>query len=248
LSQTIAQVISNYKISDDIYRARFKCPEVATNAKPGQFVSILCSDLILRRPFSIAKAQDDWFEVIYKIKGKGTTIISNFKNEDEVDLIGPLGKGFNLTSQKALLLGAGVGSAPVIFISQYLKMQKTPYVMLNGFRNKVEIPELEEESSYIVTEDASTPYKGSVNDYVEKMIVEHNIEKIYTCGPSVVMKHAVEMARKYDIEIETAMEREFACGIGVCMGCNIKIYQDNKLINKRICKDGPVFNGKDVVW
>ena len=246
--QFSAEVIENIQLSADTYRITLRSDKVAQKAFPGQFVSLLCKNLILRRPFSIAWTENDTFGIIYRIKGQGTVYMSELVCGDRVDLIGPIGNGFNIDNKKALLIGAGVGIAPIIFLSKVLEKRGIQYNILAGFRSNIDINELNRQKTLAVTEDGSSGNKGFINDYMEALIIKEKFEKIYTCGPVPVMKFAVDMAIKHNIEVETAMETEFACGIGVCMGCTINIKENNNIVNRRICKDGPVFNGRVVVW
>lgn len=246
--QHIITVLDNKHISADTYRMELLSEEIAANSKAGQFVSVLCNDMILRRPFSIAKATDNIITLIYSIKGQGTEYMSSLKNGDNIDLIGPLGNGFNITADKSLLLGAGVGIAPMLFLLDSLKQQNIDHYILSGFKSHIDIAKLNTTNSKIITEDGSSGIQGYITSYLEEILIKENIKKIYACGPLAVIKFAVDAAKKHNIDIEVAMERKFACGVGVCMGCNIKIKQDGQIRNKRICKDGPVFNGKNIIW
>jgi len=243
-----ADVVKNIRLSEDIYQIELKSEIAAQKALPGQFVSILCENLVLRRPFSIANVDNDSFHIIYKIKGKGTRYISQLQSGDKADFIGPFGNGFSINSRKALLVGAGVGVAPLIFLSKVLEKQEIPYIFLAGFQQTVNIPEINSSNSYIVTEDGSSGLKGRIIDFMQDIIEKHKPERIYACGPEPVLSFTVNMAAQYNIRSEMALEREFACGTGVCMGCSIKIKTNDGIKNRRICKDGPVFDGEKIVW
>ncbi len=243
-----AEIIDNLPLSEDIYKIILNGQDIAQKAIPGQFISILCKDLVLRRPFSIANVDGDYIHIIYKVKGEGTKYISQLKSGNTVDFIGPFGNGFNITSEKALLIGAGVGVAPMIFLAEELKRKQIPYILAAGFQQKVNIAELNPADDYIVTEDGSSNYAGRVVDYLEEIINTHNPQKIYSCGPTPVLKFVVDIADKYNIMSELALERKFACGTGVCMGCTIQIRENNEIKNRRICKDGPVFDGRSIIW
>lgn len=244
----LAEIIDNKSLSDDIFQITLNCEDIAKKAVPGQFVSVLCKDLILRRPFSIANAYADKFQIIYKVKGKGTEFISGLKQGNFLNIVGPFGNGYTIPENNSLLIGAGVGIAPVMFLSKVLEKNNTPFTLLAGFQKSLSINELSKNNCYMVTEDGSSGLKGRINDYLENFIEKYKPEKIYACGPEIVLKYAVEAANKYNIESEIALEREFACGIGVCMGCSVKILENSKEVNRRICKDGPVFNGRSVIW
>jgi len=244
----LAEIISNNSLSDDIFQITLGCEKIAKKAHPGQFVSVLCDDLTLRRPFSIANADDKNFQIIYKVKGKGTGFISGLEHGKFLNIVGPFGNGFSVSNKKALLVGAGVGIAPVMFLSKVLEENNAPFMLLSGFQKSLNIDEINQKNHQMVTEDGSSGLKGRINDYLDNFIEKFNPEIIYACGPEIVLKYTVESAKKYNIESEVSLEREFACGIGVCMGCSIKVIENGKEVNRRICKDGPVFDGRSVIW
>jgi dihydroorotate dehydrogenase electron transfer subunit len=243
-----AEVIENKKLSEEIYQITLLSDHVSQNAEAGQFVSLLCDDLILRRPFSIANVDGETFQIIYKVKGKGTEFIAGLKQGEAVNIIGPLGKGFSIQNKKSLLIGAGVGIAPVLFLSNVLKKRNLPFKLIAGFQKSLPIDEMSKNNSHIITEDGSSELKGRINDHLDRIIEEYKPEILYSCGPEIVLKYVVEAAKKYNIESEVALEREFACGSGVCMGCSIKVLENGKEVNRRICKDGPVFDGGSMLW
>ena len=240
-------VVKNTEVSKSIKKIIINIPQIALSATSGQFVSVLCQDLIIRRPFSIAKAERKNIEIIYKIKGKGTEYISSLTSNEEVSIIGPLGNGFNITHKKSLLIGAGVGIAPLLFLSDTLDKKEISYTFLSGFQTLLNLEKINQSNFYNITEDGSSSIKGRINDYTEEYINKHKPEKIYVCGPKAVMDFAISKAIEYNIEVEASLERDFACGIGVCRGCTIQINQEGSFINKTICKDGPVFDGRLLV-
>lgn len=241
-----AEILENIELAQDIWKLVLKNKIVAQTAKPGQFVSVLCEDTLLRRPFSIANAEKDYFEIIYKIKGKGTKYLKSLKNGDFLDVIGTFGNGFCIENKFSLLVGCGVGIAPVNFLSKILINSGINHKFLMSTQTFVNINN--ENSSIIITEDGSVGKKGRLDYYFENIIKEMKPEKIYTCGPNPAMEYVCNIASKYNIPVDVSLERDFACGTGVCMGCVIQIKQDNMILNKRICKDGPVFNGDEVIW
>ena len=138
--------------------------------------------------------------------------------------------------------------APIIFLSNILK--KSDIKHTNVFCSQTYI---NQESDFqkppvFITEDGSAGNEGKLDQHLENIINEVKPEKIYTCGPTPAMAYISLIANKYAIPMEAALERDFACGTGVCMGCVIQIKDNDKLINKRICKDGPVFKGNEVFW
>ncbi|MEI7475333.1 MAG: dihydroorotate dehydrogenase electron transfer subunit [bacterium] len=239
-----AKVIQNTKLSDDIYRLELVADLEEVN--PGNFISILCEGKTLRRPFSIAGFKYNKLEILYKVKGDGTIYMSELRPNDKVDFIGALGNSFSINNHKSLLIGAGVGVAPIKFLSEKLSEKGIDNKIIAGLQTN--ITDLLPKNSTLYTNDGSSGLKGSVLDNLEQEIIEYNPKIIYTCGPKIVMETAVKLAKKYNLQIETALERDFACGVGACMGCIVEIIEEDGLVNKRICKDGPVFDGRKVIW
>lgn len=234
------------RVSKSLYLIRFT-PHTPVDIKPGQFVSVLCDNLTLRRPFSVMDYEDGVISILFKKKGAGTTYISNLKQGDEIDFVGPMGNGFNIERKKSLLISAGVGSAPVFYLHKKMEELGVENFFASGFVSKEEIPS-NLEFDMVTTDDGSEGKKGSIVNYVEGLILSFNPEKIYCCGPEIVLKLIVQTAEKHSIKTEVAMEKVMACSIGVCKGCVIKIKKDGKIQNATVCHDGPVFDGGDVVW
>lgn len=234
------------RVSKSLYLIRFT-PHTPVDIKPGQFVSVLCDNLTLRRPFSVMGYEDGVISILFKKKGAGTTYISNLKQGDEIDFVGPMGNGFNIERKKSLLISAGVGSAPVFYLHKKMEELDVENFFASGFVSKEEIPS-NLEFDMVTTDDGSEGKKGSIVNYIEGLILSFNPEKIYCCGPEIVLKLIVQTAEKHSIKTEVAMEKVMACSIGVCKGCVIKIKKDGKIQNATVCHDGPVFDGGDVVW
>ena len=229
------------RVSKSLYLIRF------TPHTPVDIVSVLCDNLTLRRPFSVMDYEDGVISILFKKKGAGTTYISNLKQGDEIDFVGPMGNGFNIERKKSLLISAGVGSAPVFYLHKKIEELGVENLFASGFVSKEEIPS-NLEFDMVTTDDGSEGKKGSIVNYVEGLILSFNPEKIYCCGPEIVLKLIVQTAEKHSIKTEVAMEKVMACSIGVCKGCVIKIKKDGKIQNATVCHDGPVFDGGDVVW
>ena len=208
------------------------------NIKAGQFISILCPNKTLRRPFSVANFENGILSVLFKLKGEGTKYLKSLKEGDDIDFIAPLGNGFSILNKKSLLIGAGIGIAPMLFLKHELQNQNIENFLITGFKEKSEI----------IKGSDKTIVGGSVLDDIDKLIEDFKPEIIYSCGPNIVLKLVSELGIKYNIETRVALERVMACSIGVCRGCVIKLNKENELINASVCKDGPVFKGDEVVW
>jgi dihydroorotate dehydrogenase electron transfer subunit len=217
------------------------------SAEPGQYIFVRCGNLTLRRAFSIADLSGDRLTIIFKKRGVGTEFLSRLKVRDTINLVGPLGRGFSLKKEKSLLIGAGAGIAPVFFAKKFFKKQKIESLLIGGFNTKNEIFD-ELELDKCMTMDGSCGVKGDILSCLPKILEEYRPKAVYACGPTVVLRAVADLGLKYEIKTELAMEKEMACGIGVCRGCVIKIRKNGEIMNATVCKDGPVFGGEEIVW
>jgi len=212
-------------------------------AAPGQFISVLCPNTTLRRPFSIADFERSnkkgIITILFKIKGDGTNYLSNLKKDDEINFIAPLGNGFEIfENKKSLLIGAGIGIAPMLYLKKELNKRNIENYLITGFKEQNEVIKGSDEITL----------GGSVLDRLEDLIKQRNIQIIYSCGPTPVLKGVGEIAEKHNIISELALEKVMACGIGVCRGCVVKLMKENEIVQASICKDGPVFLGSELIW
>lgn len=228
------KILTNKQIAKDTYKLILKSD--IREIKAGQFVSILCENKTLRRPFSVADFKDGEITVLYKLKGGGTKYISSLKKDDEIDFLAPLGNTFNYNSIKtALLIGAGIGIAPMLILKKELNKNSIKNFLTSGFKSNDEV--IEGSDKNIIG--------GSVMDNIDDIIKELKPDIIYSCGPSIVLRLVCEAAKRHNIEAQIAMEKVMACGIGVCRGCVIELTNGQ---NATVCKDGPVFRGDLIKW
>lgn len=241
-----AKVETIEKVSASSYFIEINC-SIPVEVKAGQFISIYCDGLTLRRPFSVYSNNNGKIGVLFKERGKGTAYIKSLKSGNSIDIMGPVGNGFDIQNKKSLLIGAGIGVAPISFLKSKLEQNNIENLFIAGFLNKEEIIK-GMQIDKICTDDGSFGEKGSVLSYLEQIIQEYNPQIIYSCGPLVVLKTVARLGEKYKIETQVAMEKVMACGIGVCRGCVIDVIRGGKTVNATVCKDGPVFKGSEVVW
>lgn len=230
-------ILNNEKIAKGTYKLVIKSQ--TDKMHPGQFISILCENKTLRRPFSVCDYEDDKITVLYKIKGEGTNYIKLLSAGEKVDFLGPLGNTFDFdNTNSALLVGAGIGIAPMLFLKKELDKKGVKNFLVTGFREKEEI----------LNGSDKTVIGGSVVDYLDELKEKLNPDIIYSCGPNIVLKLVSEFGIKNNIKTQVSMEKTMACSIGVCRGCVIEINKNGEKINKTVCKDGPVFWGNEVIW
>lgn len=226
------------------------------DAKPGQFlmVKIPSPDLILRRPFSIFNFDSENIEILFQICGKGTISLSKLNEGENLNILGPLGNGFKFKKEGFhLLVGGGRGIAPLFFLSKIFLKNKINFKILYGGRTILDLPALhhfqkDSIEPVITTEDGSYGIKGMVTDPLEKIIVSENVSQIYACGPRGMMEKVFEIAKNFSINAQFSLEERMGCGFGACWGCVARIRRDEKEEWVKICQEGPVFNGEDIVW
>lgn len=238
------RVCENIEISNGIYKLSV---ELGHGGKPmpGQFVMLRTAALepFLSRPISIHDAAEDKLYFVFEARGLGTRNLGNLKKGDEVEILGPLGNGFaieNIKGKIAVLCG-GLGIAPMNYLIKSLKNCEID--LYAGFRNKVYgLDGIDEytKNSYITTEDGSLGTKGYVTDIFNTL--EYNA--VFCCGPEIMMKRVVEICKAQAVPVYISMEKHMACGVGACLVCTCKTNEGNK----RTCKDGPVFSGRDVIF
>jgi dihydroorotate dehydrogenase electron transfer subunit len=247
--------------------------QVAKSAKPGQFVHIQVSDTydpLLRRPLSIAGIDQDREEVTiyYRVAGKGTDLLTRISVNEQVSALGPLGTGFTIPhTGELLLIAGGIGVFPLYSLIQVLSTAKVSVKLLWGGENQ----EFLESADFnylkylgvdyeVSTLDGSLGYQGLVTDLLEKElktsktptgkeIKSARLLRAAACGPRGMLKAVTAICLKNDIPVEVSLEERMACGIGACLGCVCTVRgKDGNLKRKRVCKEGPVFDGEEVAW
>lgn len=220
-------------------------------SEAGQFINIKVgtgTDPLLRRPFSIFNHENDIMEIVIRVIGRGTFTLSQMEPGD-MDIIGPLGNTFTIPKdKKVLLVGGGVGNAPLHNLAKSLKQQGNTVDFIYGARSKefIYIPERFEstcDNFFITTDDGSAGEKGFVTDKMKSLCESNNYDIIYTCGPTVMMKNVARQSPK-DTLVEISVENYFGCGVGLCVGCTIETVDGFR----RACVDGPVFDSKKILW
>ncbi len=219
--------------------------------KPGQFINIKTAngtDPLLRRPFSIFDADGDIAKIIIRVIGKGTSLISNM-NPGEINVIGPSGNGFSMEkNKKILIIGGGVGNAPLFYLMKELKNNGNRITYIYCARSSDFVFEKNKynmlaDEFILTTDDGSDGIKGVATEVIPEKISMKNYDKIYCCGPDQMMEKVVKIAY-VNTQVEVSVENYFGCGVGLCVGCTI----DTVSGYRRACIDGPVFNGRAILW
>ena len=250
IDQVVA-IAENRKINEKYFKLVFRSRNLSRKVKPGQFLNILIEnsfDPFLRRPFSYYRVTGDRIEILYEILGKGTAILARKQKGDNLQVMGPLGKPFtSRPGKKRVLIGGGIGVPPLLFLAE---TYGTDYFLI-GSKSKLEVlprkefGKLQPKVRYS-TNDGSFGVHGYVTRLLEDLLKKEKPEKlfIHTCGPTVMMRAVLKIARNKGIDGEVSCEETMACGVGACLGCMVKT-PDGWAPS---CTEGPVFNFDQLDW
>ncbi len=246
------KVIANEYAATGIKRLVIEAKDLAELAEAGQFLHLRCRDIgndpLLRRPISISDIDraSGRLILLYKIIGKGTTLLAQLKAGDWVDCMGPLGKGFALRGERPLLVGGGMGLAPLVALAKALCPRSTEILM--GGRGKEELFWTELfavscQNAHITTDDGSIGLKGTVIDMLPQLLSAGGYDAVYTCGPKPMMEKVAKLAKEYGLPCQISLEEHMACGVGACLACSCATKNGGRA---KICLDGPVFDAEEV--
>lgn len=261
------KILSKEEVAPNIFLIKLLAPLIAQDAIPGQFVHIKCSKEnypLLRRPLSIHRIDKEKgdISILFQVIGEGTKLIANKSIGDDLDIMGPIGNGFNILpeSKKIMIIGGGIGVAPLLTLcEESIKQGKEARVLIGALKKELIIGE--ESFKFlgakveVATDDGSYCHKGLVTDLLERAVQEGWLaDQIFACGPKPMLKKICEITSKSNINYQVSMEEKMACGIGACLGCVCKVKTKDKSGTqvkyeyKRVCIDGPVFAGNEVIW
>jgi dihydroorotate dehydrogenase electron transfer subunit len=259
--QQLIPILNIAALRRRIFQLTLCSPGIAEKAEPGNFVHLRVSQghyPLLRRAFSIHQIdpQEGQFDILFKVVGAGTDMLSQKRPGDSLDALGPLGNGFSLPGEdrRIMLVAGGMGIAPLWFLLSRLaeKRRSAELTFFLGARSKEELiytQELKRSGARLVTatDDGSAGDRGLVTEVFLKEIQNQGVDfsklAVYSCGPPLMLKRMAQIAKKFDLLCQVSLENHMACGLGVCWGCAVK--QVNGTY-KRVCADGPVFDAREL--
>jgi dihydroorotate dehydrogenase electron transfer subunit len=248
-------LLENKQLNKDNFQLLLQSPLPISDIYPGQFINVEikeASEIFLRRPFSILDVdyQEQTISLLVKILGRGSKKLTEAHAGQTINAIFPLGKSFTLPdkSDRILLIGGGSGVAPMLFLAKICGLDPSNVSVLIGARSASDHIDVSSYRNYgqfyFATEDGSLGEKGYVTNHPVFTDQLDQFNKIYTCGPDLMMKAIGKTALEKDIFCEVSLENMMACGFGVCLCC----VEDTKTGHKCVCTDGPVFNVNDLKW
>jgi len=263
-----ARIVENSAIAPDTFSLVLEAPELTSQVKPGQFIEVNLRqpDLVLPRPISVYSATPtlmsrpgrsetamNYLEVRYQVMGEGTRRLSIMPAGTKLGAFGPLGNTWPIPegTQRALLIGGGIGSAPLAMLATQLAEQNVDQCMVQGGRSAellIACDHFEDVCDHhvIATDDGSRGYKGFVTAPLKALLGDDSqcFDIAYVCGPEPMQEACFALTRAAGIPTYVSLERMMACGVGACLTCVVPT-EDGL---KRVCADGPIFNAEDVDW
>jgi dihydroorotate dehydrogenase electron transfer subunit len=263
-------VIFNVELSPGYWRMRMTAPPPFAGSRPGQFLMIKVtdgSDPLLRRPFGIFDTgtfvteftdcgSQTYLEILYKVVGKGTAMLAALHDGDRLDILGPLGRGFNSgdPAGEKILVGGGIGLAPLYFLAREMVASSRVRLFAGG-RSREDILCITEferlgVETYVATDDGTLGDRGFVTQVLERHLATTQNATLFACGPMPMLQATAEIARRHNVPCQVSLEAYMACGMGACLGCVVKgkEHRDDHPDYRCVCKDGPVFDQCDLLW
>jgi dihydroorotate dehydrogenase electron transfer subunit len=248
-------VLANDRVAQGVGLMRLQAPRCAASVRPGQFVHLRVArgaDIILRRPFSIHRTHGEHVEILYQIVGTGTLrMAEKIVGDDSMDLVGPLGHGWQVPDglAHALIVAGGLGAAPLGMLAEDLAARGVAVSVAMGAPTKErlvarDVFERVARKIEIATDDGSAGEHGLVTGPAERLLAEESFDAVYACGPEAMQRAVARLAADAGVACQVSLERLMACGVGACVSCVVSTV--GGLV--RACVDGPVFDAEEVVW
>jgi dihydroorotate dehydrogenase electron transfer subunit len=259
VTQIEAVVLSHEDAAAGYRILTLQAPELASTVKPGQFVHVQIPNLdgaVLRRPFSVFTAEQDRLSILYKRVGRGTAALQPVKAGDTLNVLGPLGVGFPLDRHGTfpLLIAGGYGVAPLFFLAQRLPK---PGLLLVGGATREHVLLVDRFKAIgwpaeIATEDGSLGEQGRVTVLLERWLTQRQPgdlpPEVYACGPDGMLKAVANRIQAGGWNAWLSLDKHMGCGVGACLACVHRLRRKGTTGWGRVCKDGPVFESRDIVW
>jgi dihydroorotate dehydrogenase electron transfer subunit len=282
--QVTCPIVSNRRMTENCWRAVLDCPQISSEIKPGQFVHVRIggeNGPLFRRPLSVfrrvpLKGNRLGIEIVYKVIGTGTRVMTRLRKGDTLDIIGPLGQGFDLDRRKSIhvVVAGGTGAACLFLLAEEISKAGLPLKVLLGADTKASVLLKKEYAALkgevmVSTDDGSYGFHGVVTQMLAESVDKGRISSdctVYSSGPEPMLKALASVCQKYRIPAQVSVERHMMCGIGACLACVCKVDPNHIWKNRDlgsshiqsvpdrefgyalVCKDGPVFDVNEVIF
>jgi dihydroorotate dehydrogenase electron transfer subunit len=248
------EVVANDRIATGVGLIALHAPRTAASVRPGQFVHLRIgygTTFILRRPFSVHRVRGERLEILYQVVGGGTRALAEATARTQMDLIGPLGHGWDIPADvsHALLVAGGLGAAPLGMLAEELAARGVAITVASGAPSEDrllarDLFEAVARRVEVATDDGSCGTPGFVTGVCESLLADEALDIVYTCGPEPMQRIVASQAAAAGVPCQVSLERLMACGIGACLSCVVRTTEGLK----KACVDGPVFDAAVVEW
>ena len=247
----LCKLISKKEIIPGIFDFVIESENIAKDTQCGQFLHINCGDgTFLRRPISICDAYDGKVRFIFEVKGQGTKDLSKKETGDMIDIIGPLGHGFEVSDnvKHPVVIGGGIGVFPLYKLTKELGGRADVFLGFRSADRVVMESEFEKISNMTIvgTDDGSYGYDGYIAAAMEQYLNFHDCDMIYSCGPMPMLKAVKKIAEEKGIRCQISLEQRMGCGIGACLVCSCETVNSGADKYAKVCTNGPVFYSGEV--
>jgi dihydroorotate dehydrogenase electron transfer subunit len=252
--QIVCNLVRMDKLNSSCFDMSIFCPEIAQIAKAGQFLHIRCAEKTLRRPISICEIDNNngIIRLVFDIRGEGTLWLSERKIGDNIDVLGPLGNGFDtsVSANKALFVGGGMGVPPLLEAAKSFNGSADAILGFRNTENAILIHDFQKACAnvQIASDDGSIGKKGLVTFVLTESMKIKKYDVLFACGPAPMLKTVFEISKINKTPCFVSLEERMGCGIGACLVCACKINSNKGETYQHVCKDGPIFNAEEVVW
>jgi dihydroorotate dehydrogenase electron transfer subunit len=260
------EIVENRRLTDRAFAVTVLSEDIAAAARPGQFVHVACGPgRLLRRPFGVCRAGDGKVVIIVEVKGAGTRWLSERRVGDGLDILGPLGNGFSMPGGGVLVVGGGLGVAPLLFAAEASKAADTPTVAVLGFRDSGAVILKDEfeavcDKVFVATDDGGFGIHGNAPTVLAGLLeggalcggsglsANNPCKAVLACGPRAMLARVADVCRRFGVPCQVSLEERMGCGVGACMVCACEMGGDGARRMSRVCKDGPVYDAAEVLW
>lgn len=253
-TQELCPIIKKEQLNATTYSFTVQSEQAVQTMNHGQFANLKADGKTLRRPISVCEfsREEHWIRFVFEVRGEGTAIISQKSEGECLDILAPLGNGFAIQpDQKAVFVGGGIGVPPLLGSSKPYGANAT---VLLGFRNRDAIILADEFKANgadvrVATDNGSFGHHGFVTQLLAQRLDEGECDVVYSCGPIPMLKLVAAEAEKRGIRCMVSLEERMGCGIGACLVCACKTKgADGNEKYSHVCKNGPVFDSREVIW
>jgi len=244
-------IVHNERLAEAVYSISILCPDIADTARAGQFLNIKCgAERLLRRPISICCIDGGKVKFVFEVKGAGTDWLAKRAAGQILDVMGPLGNGFSVPDDSFVVVGGGMGVPPLLYAAMSAKRGLDAVL---GFRSADRVILYNDFMSVcgkviVSTDDGSRGIMGTVVQPLAELLKGGGYGCVLACGPRVMLSAVAGICKQFGIPCQVSLEERMGCGVGACLVCACATTEGGAAKMSRVCKDGPVFDAREVVW